>query len=368
MDEHRDIYTKPVARPEGGPAQPTLPAPEPTPDEIRGRTRRRTIFFVSLMVALLVGAALYFFIQEEKSAAKRELAEAATNRVVREAPRLTPVASLPPAIIEPVDPYAPPAGGDAPATPALPPNKLNEVMTTLRQANEYMMEREWDEAETLIRRVLELWPDMNAALRMLGAIYLQRGQFDQAILTLEKAIKGDPFSADSFNNLATAYLQRGDLERAEDLLLMALQIRPESGVTQTNLGLLYILWGRYDQAAEHLLAAVRSMPDNHSVRNNLGVALLRLGRYEESRSHFQHLITRQPDRPEAYFNMAITHVLERNPEDAMTWLRQGVGRCSPVEAQRHLMDSDFDTVRSLPDFQLLMRQLSDPRRASIPTS
>ncbi|HMP77357.1 MAG TPA: tetratricopeptide repeat protein [Kiritimatiellia bacterium] len=363
MDDHRDIYTKPAAKQEGGPA---LPAPEPTPDEIRGRTLRRTIWSVTLMVLLLGGAAFYFFIQEKKSDPMLDLLQPRTNQVSRDTPRVTPVASLPPSPVTDtgLESFSPTTPGSA--APALPPQKLNEVMTTLRQANEYMMNREWDEAEKLIRRALELWPDMNAALRMQGAIYLQRGQFDQAILTLEKAIKSDPFSADAFNNLATAYLQRGELERAEDLLLMALQIRPESGVTQTNLGLLYILWGRYDQAAEHLLAAVRTMPDNHSVRNNLGVALLRLGRYEESRTHFQHLINRQPDRPEAYFNMAITFVLERNPADAMTWLRQGVSRCSPVEAQRHLADSDFDAVRSLPEFQQLQRQLSDPRRASIP--
>lgn len=357
MDEHRDIYTKPTGKSEEPQA---LPAPEVAPAEIRARVRRRTIVSVSLMVALLGGAATYFFLQDPKTNPMLELLHGSTNRAERAALRVVSMTNFATPVAEDlavslsIDPRQ--------APPNLPPQKLAEVMALMRQANEFMMNREWDGAEANLRRTLAIWPEMNAAMRLLGALYLQRGQFDQAILTLEKAIKGDPFNADTFNNLAAAYMQRGQLERAEDLLLTALQIRPDSAVTHINLGLLYILWGRYDQSAEHLQAAVRQLPDNPSVRNNLGVSLLRLGRYEEARANFRHLISRQPNRPEAYFNTAITYVLERNHAEALAWLRQGVARCSPVEAQRNLMDSDFDSLRALPEFNALLRELTEPAR------
>lgn len=359
MDEHRDIYTKPTGKPEEPNA---LPAPELDPAELRARARRRTVWSVSIMLVLLSVAAVYFFLQDPKSNPMLDLLRGNTNRVSREGPRSIPLASIPAPPNEDFSINLDQAAKQPP--PDLPPQKLAEVMNALRQANEYMMNREWESAETQVRHALEIWPDMNAALRMLGATYLQRGQFDQAILTLEKALKSDPFSSDTFNNLAAAYMQRGQMERAEDLLLTALQIRPDSAISQINLGLLYILWGRYDQAAEHLQAAVRQMPDNHSVRNNLGVALLRLGRYDEARANFRQMINRQPSRPEAYFNTAITFVLERNYTEALSWLRQGTARCSPVEAQRHLMDSDFDSIRGLPEFQALMRELSDPSQTA----
>jgi Flp pilus assembly protein TadD len=361
MDEHRDIYTKPPAKPEESAT--ALPAPEPAPAELRAMTRRRTAYSMALMILILGGAALYFFM-EEKSL--EEQGEEAIDVPAGRAGRPAPLATIPAATSDElaISLDNPPA-----QTPQdMPPQRLAEIMALLREANTLMRNREWDAAEARIRQALAMWPDMNTALRLLGALYIQRGQFDQAIIILERAMKADPFNVDTFVNLAIAHMQQGRLERAEDLLLTAVQIRPDITVTHINIGLLYILWGRYDQAAEHLQIAVERMPDNPSARNNLGVALLRLGRHGEARDHFRHLITRQPDRAEAYFNAAITYVLDRNYEDAFSLLRQGVARCSPVDARRHLMDSDFDAIRELPEFRALWSDLSDPRRMAPPPS
>lgn len=361
MDEHRDIYTKPPAKSEE-PA-PVLPTPEPLPGQLRAETRRRTIWSMALMVLILAGAALYFFVEEQKRGKEKD--EVDSPRAAR-AGRSATVASIPAATVDelaiPLD--NPPAQ----LPPDIPPQRLAEIMGFLREANRFMVNKEWDAAEAKIRQALSMWPEMNTALRMMGALYIQRGQFDQAMIILERALKADPFNVDTFVNLAIAHMQRGQLERAEDLLLTAIQMRPDITVPHINIGLLYILWGRYDQAAEHLQIAVQRMPDNPSVRNNLGVSLLRLGRHEEARRHFRYLISRQPDRAEAYFNTAITFVLDRNFPEAFAMLREAVTRCSPVEARRHLMDSDFDSIRELPEFQAIWRDLSDPRRLAQPPS
>lgn len=354
MDEHRDIYTKPAAKPED--KAPALPAPEPAPADLRAMTRRRTTYSMALMILLLAGAALYFFFEEQGRKDDEDSMD--VPRTGRGA-RTATVASIP---VAPTDELAIALDQPPRQVPAdMPPQRLAEVMALLRDANSLMSNKEWDAAESRIRQVLSMWPDMNTALRMLGALYIQRGQFDQAIIILERALQADPFNVDTFVNLAIAHMQRGRLERAEDLLLTAVQIRPDIAVSHINIGLLYILWGRYDQAAEHLQIAVQRMPDNPSVRNNLGVALLRLGRHIEAREHFRHLINRQPDRAETYFNAAITYVLDRDFEEAMSMLRQGASRCSPVDARRHLMDSDFDSIRDLPEFRTLWSELTDPR-------
>jgi Flp pilus assembly protein TadD len=357
MDEHRDIYTKPGPKDDKAP---DLPAYEATPDQIRQRSRRRTTLSTGIMVGLLVGAAIYFYVQEVRHR-RDPLGDLlrGPGEVTNQALRTSVVTPLGIPDLSQLADDLEAAGRSAP--PGIPPQKMAEAMGEMRIANQYLLTRDWESAEKHVKLALQIWPDMNTGLRLLGVIYTQRGQFEQAILTLERALKSDPFSAETFNNLATAYLQKNQLEKAEDLLLTALQIRPNGVISHTNLGLLYLLWGRYEQSAEHLQAAVQQMPDNPSIRNNLGVALLRIGRYDEARAHFQFLIERMPTRPEAYFNTAITFALERNPEEAMNWIRQAAARCSPVEAQRHLMDSDFNALRGLPDFQVLMRELSEPR-------
>lgn len=359
MDEHRDIYAKPGPKDEKAPS---LPAYEPTPNEIRQRTRRRTTTSTVIMVGLLVAAAIYFYVQELRH--KRDpLADLlrGPGEVTNQALRTSVVTPIGIPDLSQLTSDLEAAGRNAP--PGIPPQKMAEAMGEMRIANQFLLTRDWESAEKHVKQALQIWPDMNTGLRMLGVIYTQRGQFEQAILTLERALKSDPFSAETFNNLATAYMQKNQLEKAEDLLLTALQVRPNGAISHTNLGLLYLLWGRYEQAAEHLQAAVQQMPDSPSIRNNLGVALLRIGRFDEARGHFEFLVDRMPTRPEAYFNTAITYALERNPAEAIRWIRQAAARCSPVEAQRHLMDSDFNGLRGLPEFQALVRELSEPLTA-----
>lgn len=354
-DEQRDIYTKP----KGKAAPETLPAPEIDPGEQRRRARKRTIWLLSIMLFLLAAIAIFFFVSDPKTNPMLDLLRGGTNRVTREGPRALPLATIPATPKEAVSP-----GFDEFAIPVassnIPPQKIAEVMTLLRQADQHIRVREFDSAETLTRRALEIWPGVNAGLRTLGTIYLQRGQFDQSILVLERALKDDPFNVSTFNNLAIAYMQRGQLERAEDLLLSAIQVQPDLASTQINLGLLYVLWGRYDQAVEHLEPAMRLLPENRSGIQNLGVSLMRLGRIADARAQFRRLIEMDPSRPADYFNTAISFVLEHNYEDAMNWLRQGIKHCTPVEARKYMMDTDFDPLRTLPEFQALVRDLAEP--------
>ncbi len=362
MEEHRDIYAKPEPKP--GDQEP-LPAYEQTPDEHRQSNRRRSIWSFSIMAVLLLAVAAYFYTQEKKFRLDPLLE--LLNRPKRGTGTVERVASTNAQGIQGLGAGYNPAGGQQPPVD-LPPQKLADAVGKLRLAHQQMMARDWDAAERLAKEALGIWDGMNAAQRMLGVIYLQRGQFDQSVLMLERALQTDPFSTETLVNLATASMQRGQLERAEDLLLTALQLMPESFTSQVNLGLLYLLWARYDQSAEHFEEALKIMPDNTGVRNNLGVSLLRIGRYEEARKHFDYIVRMLPDRPEAYFNMAIVYTLERNNDEAMAWIRRALERTTPAAAQRHLTDSDFNALRALPAFQALMRELSEPAARSFAPS
>ena len=351
MDEHRDIYTTPDQKP-AGPAN--LPAYEPTPEEVRRRVRKRIIISTVIMLVLVTGAAVYFYSQESGFERNPLMALLTSpGRATGTTARATATNVLPG--LPEFDLEAAARGG-----PAIPPQKMAEAMGHLRIANQYLSEHDLDAAEENARKALGVWPDMNAALRMLGVIYIHRGQFDQAILILERALQNDPFSAETLINMSTAYMQKGQLEKAEDLLLTSLQINANNFTTQSNLGLLYLLWARYDQAADHLEQALQLMPDNASVRNNLGVCLLRLGRFDQARAEFQRLAEQTPDRAQPFFNNAIAFALEQKYTEALDWIIQAVHKCSPQEAQRSLMDSDFDGMRGMPEFQAIMRTLSEP--------
>jgi tetratricopeptide (TPR) repeat protein len=348
MEEHHDIYKKPGDAPHPAPA---LPAYELTPEQVRTRTRRQTVMFSAIMVGLLAAAATYFYVQE-LGQHKTELEEALSTPVP---PRKTPGLPLDPAVEpfprEEIDAAAqqPPEG--------ISPQKMADAMGHLRIANDHLGARRFDPAEAEARKALRVWPEMNAAMRMLGMIYTQRGQFDQAIAALERSLKTDPFNPETYNNLGAAYMQKRLFNKAEEYLLTGLQIRPGYAVAQLNLGLLYIVWGRYDQAVDNLEDALQQMPDNANLLNNIAVSFIRLGRYDDARRHLERLIELRPETAAAYFNMAISHTLEQNFPGALEWIRKGMQHCDPAAAQSFLADADFDSLRNYPEFQQMIKRL-----------
>ena len=358
MDENRDIYKKPDPEPK---KEGDLPRHDLTPADFRARSVRNTIAFSAVMLVLLAVATWIISLQDKKSkVTPPEKPSTEIPMLTMSTPlimsNLTPARLSAPSTIE---------GLSEEETSDVDPERMARAMGETRIANDYLMARDLEKAEMHARKALEIWPNMNAAMRMLGAIHTQRGQFDQAILELEKVLKKDPFSAEAYNNLATAYMQKGQMEKAEELLNTSLQISPDYRIAFLNLGLLNLARGRYDAAADYLERAIEQAPNDPSPRNNLAVSLMRIGRYDEARKHLLFLIDLSPNVPNWYFNLAITYVLENNFPEAMNWIRRGAQLCSPMTCQKFLSDNDFNSMREYPDFKKLVESLS-PNIAAAP--
>ena len=360
MTENRDIYKTTETGPQGKPPE-TGVVVEPTGAEVRARTWRNSITFTLLMLGLL-GASTWMIYRQEKEAARRAEALEAQGPIDTSSllARQQPMTGAPARAAAPGDRPSfsiardqPPVRGAA----AVDPERTAQAMTELRSANDYLIARDWDRAESHVRKALEITPDMNAALRLLGVLHTQRGQFDQAIAILEKAMRLDPYNAETYNNLSTAYMQKGMMDKAEELLHASLQIDPSYQVAFLNLGLLHLARGRYAEAADYLERALAQVPNDPGPRNNLAVAYIRLGRYPEAREQLETIIRMNPQIANSYFNLAISYVMEKNFDEAMKWIRKGAEFCSPVICQRFLADSDFNAIREYPPFQELVSKL-----------
>jgi tetratricopeptide (TPR) repeat protein len=357
MEEHQDIYTSKKPEP-GKPGTP--PVIEVSPAQLHARSLRNTLGLTILMLAVLGGSAWFIYVQEKKT--ETSPLEQAVLDTTSLMPGRTGETNLPAiASPEPRRPATAPVPLPVPGASESPfqvePERMAQAMSETRLAKDYLEAHDFDKAETHARKALETWPDMNAALRTLGVLYIQRGQFDQAIAILERALKGNAFNAETYSNLATAYMQKGMLDKAEELLQTALQIAPGYYVAYLNLGLLYLMRGRYEASADYLERGLEQIPNDGPARNNLAVSLIRLGRYDDARKHLHLLINLEPNSASGYFNMAISYTLERKFDEAMNWIREGGRRCSPVACQKYLADSDFNLIRGTPEFQKFMESL-----------
>src|SRR5207248_1882981 len=96
-------------------------------------------------------------------------------------------------------------------------NAMNHIAYTLAQ-----MGGDFDEAEKLVGRALELKPDTGAFLDSLGWIYFHRGEYARAAETLERAVAQTPGEPTMEEHLGDAYARLAKKALAADAYRKAL--------------------------------------------------------------------------------------------------------------------------------------------------
>lgn len=111
----------------------------------------------------------------------------------------------------------------------------------------------------------------NSEVRMaLGAIYLDKKNYDQAIAAFEKSANLAPIDLKlKYNSLGLAYIKKGSYAKAENILEIAVKIDPKYKYSHNNLGFVYAQRGKLKEARRHFLEALMIDPTYKNAENNL---------------------------------------------------------------------------------------------------
>jgi tetratricopeptide (TPR) repeat protein len=108
------------------------------------------------------------------------------------------------------------------------------------------------EAETCLRRVLELRPEDARALHRLACVEERTGNLERAVATMARAAEADPRVPWSWARLAWWSLDLGDVERASQALDRARELDPRAPVVRLATVRLDLARGDGDAAARRL--------------------------------------------------------------------------------------------------------------------
>lgn len=135
-----------------------------------------------------------------------------------------------------------------------------------------------EQAEALLREVVQARPTHFAAQANLGVARSALGKPAEAILAYEEARKLKPEDVDVAFNLAVALRKVGRLEDALAVAKRTVQLAPRDGQARLHVGQLLVELKRLDEAATELQAVVQLAPQLMGGWWKLGVVLLKQGK------------------------------------------------------------------------------------------
>lgn len=185
-----------------------------------------------------------------------------------------------------------------------PGNTHSSAQQALRQAREHLNHGRAQQAEALIRQVLNIQADNHEALNLLGVIALNANHTPQAVELFARAIQLHGAEAEYHCNLGVALLNANRANDGEAALLAALKRKPAHPMANLNLGLRDLQAGRFDDARQRLEKAVKKMPTNAIALNALGVAHSKCGKPAKAAQLFRTVLKAHPEHLDAQINLA----------------------------------------------------------------
>lgn len=135
---------------------------------------------------------------------------------------------------------------------------------------------------------------------------IQHGRMEEATAHLRRAVELDPDYPEAHSNLAAALSQRGYHQEAVEHCLIAIRLRPGFADAHGNLGAALLGLDRLDEAASAFRKAIGLDPANPSFEYGLGMALARRGKLQEAVGHFRRAVKISPRHLDAQNALAVT--------------------------------------------------------------
>ena len=275
------------------------------------------------------------------------------------------------------------------STPAGKPLTVDQAMTL---ANQLQTQGQLQQAEHLLRQILQQQPQHAFALHLLGVIAYQAGklpqaaelvqraialngqvalfhanmceilrqlkQLERAVAHGERAVALDPSMAMAHSNLGIACFDRKDYEKAETGQQRALSIAPDFAAALNNLGSIWRERGEHEKALDLYRKASAANPHYLEPLNNLGALLLEEDRVEEADAVLQQALRLNPNYPESICNMGGVYLSREENELALEHYRRALalrpvyieaqmGLAKTLQALEQLEEAELAAIRAI---------------------
>jgi tetratricopeptide (TPR) repeat protein len=115
-----------------------------------------------------------------------------------------------------------------------------------KMADTYIKQRDFDKANEIYRRVIELAPhDPNSHLKLGSSLFSNEGRYEEAMQLFHHALSLDASHAITHNNIGATMFEHGHIEEGRDYFYKAIALRPNYKVARHNLAFAQLMTGDF---------------------------------------------------------------------------------------------------------------------------
>ena len=178
---------------------------------------------------------------------------------------------------------------------AVPGSARSEVA----KGQDAMRARDTDEAVKHFQKAIKIYEAYPQAHHLLGEAYAQQQQWPEAESALKRSIELEPKLADSYMDLGALRNQTKNYPGAEEALKKGLNLKPDFPMAEYELAKTYSATGRWQEAAPLAEAAVKELPDLAAAHVVLANIRLKQRNAPAALHEYQEYLRLEPDGPMA---------------------------------------------------------------------
>lgn len=212
------------------------------------------------------------------------------------------------------------------------------------------------EKERLLRRAIDLNPNLALAHQRYAWYLVARGNLEGALSEMKRAQQLDPLSSTNNTAVGLVYIFAHQFEPGLRYSEKAAELNPNEPFIQSNLGSAYILNHRYPEAISRFQRAIELDPgmkgDDTAA---IALTLWSAGKIPEANRTFEETLSLAADGKVDPYQMALVYAARGDKDEAFKWFAQSLEKGGPASGFIRY-DPLLDPLRSDSRFTELLRR------------
>ena len=141
---------------------------------------------------------------------------------------------------------------------------------------------EFDEALSILKKILKEKPNNENALYFTGICYFKKNMFPEAIEAFSKVISLNPSFPGAYYHLGICYQKQNQLDKSLTFYQKALELDPKNFISLFNGGLVLYKLKRYSEALTYFEKAVELKPADPGILEFIGLCFIQNENYKKA--------------------------------------------------------------------------------------